>query len=51
MGRKKKTESTENKTIKLEKIDSNKKYNDPDGYYYIHGIVLSIEQILDTEEL
>lgn len=51
MGRKKKTESTENKTIKLEKIDSNKKYNVSDGFYYILGIVLSLVLIFDTEEL
>lgn len=51
MGRKKKTESTENKTIKLEKIDSNKKYNVSDGFYYILGIVLSLVLIFATEEL
>lgn len=51
MGRKKKTESTENKTIKLEKIDSNKKYNVCDGFYYILGIVLSLVLIFATEEL
>ena len=51
MGRKKKTESTENKTIKLEKINSNKKYNVSDGFYYILGIVLSIVLIFATEEL
>lgn len=51
MGRKKKTESTENKTIKLEKINSNKKYNVSDGFYYILGIVLSLVLIFATEEL
>lgn len=51
MGRKKKTESTENKTIKLEKIDSIKKYNVSDGFYYILGIVLSLVLIFATEEL
>ncbi|MGN1311999.1 MAG: DUF308 domain-containing protein [Bacilli bacterium] len=51
MGRKKKTESTENKTIKLEKFDSNKKYNVSDGFYYILGIVLSLVLIFATEEL
>lgn len=51
MGRKKKTESTENKTIKLEKLDSNKKYNVSDGFYYILGIVLSLVLIFATEEL
>ena len=51
MGRKKKTESTENKTIKLEKIDSNKKYTVSDGFYYILGIVLSLVLIFATEEL
>ena len=51
MGRKKKTESTENKTIKLEKIDSNKKYNVSGGFYSILGIVLSLVLIFATEEL
>ena len=50
MGRKKKIESTENKTIKLE--DNKKKnYNVSEGFYYILGLVLALVLIFATDEL
>ena len=50
MGRKKKVESTENKTIKLEN-NNNKNYNVSEGFYYILGLVLALVLIFATDEL
>ena len=50
MGRKKKPESTENKLIKLERVD-NKRYNVSEGFYYILGLVLALVLIFATSEL
>lgn len=50
MGRKKKVESIENKTIKLNS-SSNNKYNVSEGFYYILGIILAMVLIFATEEL
>lgn len=50
MGRKKKIESTENKTIKLEN-NKNKNYNVSEGFYYILGLVLALVLIFATDEL
>ena len=50
MGRKKKIESTENKTIKLE-INKKKNYNVSEGFYYILGLVLALVLIFATDEL
>lgn len=49
MGRKKKVESTENKTIKLE--NNKKSYNVSEGFYYILGLVLALVLIFATDEL
>lgn len=50
MGRKKKVESTENKTIKLEN-SKKKNYNVSEGFYYILGLVLALVLIFATDEL
>ena len=50
MGRKKKVESTENKTIKLENTNK-KNYNVSEGFYYILGLVLALVLIFATDEL
>ena len=50
MGRKKKIESTENKTIKLEN-NKKKNYNVSEGFYYILGLVLALVLIFATDEL
>lgn len=50
MGRKKKVESTENKTIKLENTNK-KNYNVSEGFYYILGLVLALVLIFATNEL
>lgn len=50
MGRKKKVESTENKTIKLENCKK-KNYNVSEGFYYILGLVLALVLIFATDEL
>ena len=50
MGRKKKIESTENKTIKLE-YNKKKNYNVSEGFYYILGLVLALVLIFATDEL
>ena len=50
MGRKKKIESTENKTIKLEN-KKKKNYNVSEGFYYILGLVLALVLIFATDEL
>ena len=42
MGRKKKIESTENKTIKLEN-NKKKNYNVSEGFYYILGLVIQVK--------
>ena len=50
MGRKKKIESTENKTIKIEN-NKKKNYNVSEGFYYILGLVLALVLIFATDEL
>lgn len=50
MGRKKKIESIENKTIKLEN-SKKKNYNVSEGFYYILGLVLALVLIFATDEL
>lgn len=50
MGRKKKVESTENKTIKLEN-NNERNYNVSEGFYYILGLVLALVLIFATDEL
>ena len=50
MGRKKKVDSTENKTIKLENTNK-KNYNVSEGFYYILGLVLALVLIFATNEL
>ena len=50
MGRKKKIESIENKTIKLEN-NKKKNYNVSEGFYYILGLVLALVLIFATDEL
>lgn len=50
MGRKKKIESTENKTIKLEN-NKKKNYSVSEGFYYILGLVLALVLIFATDEL
>lgn len=50
MGRKKKVESTQNKTIKLDS-NNKKNYNVSEGFYYILGLVLALVLIFATDEL